>query len=71
MAARKFIQNTVINYGPYNGYIAGEASIAEMNYFANQSNLMHDGAQIQVMLIIHFSICVLIRNDIVNLGRSK
>ncbi len=28
--------------------MAGKASVAEMNYFANQSNLMHDGAQIQV-----------------------
>eukprot|EP01084_Bolivina_argentea_P213649 362783_1 len=46
--ADKFIQNTVENYGPSIGYKAGAASLAYMNYFANQSNLQHDGGQIQV-----------------------
>eukprot|EP01084_Bolivina_argentea_P213654 362792_1 len=43
-----FTQNTIINYGPQMGYKAGNRSIASLNYFANQSNLQHDGAQIQV-----------------------
>eukprot|EP01084_Bolivina_argentea_P106896 191173_1 len=43
-----FIQNTIQNYGPSNGYRCSLGSFIDLNLFINQSSLQHDGSQIQI-----------------------